>query len=210
MSNLEFGYEATAAADVAAVALDGTTFYFQVSRPATTLEPPAPPNPSPSMSETFRGTMRSLAAGVVLVTTTVDGRPWGVTVSSFTSLSVEPPRVLVSLMRNTASCQAIEELGVFGVDLLGDAHKAIAESGAARGAPKFLDPRTLAPGGTALAPMVKGALAHIDCELEQIFDGGDHAIILGRVVDVVTTHRHSSASPLVYFDGGFHHIGQPL
>ena len=155
--------------------------------------------------------MRALASGVVLVTTYVSGRPWGVTVTSCCSLSVDPPRILVSLMRETATCEAIEGGSTFGVDLLGDSHKRVAEFGAARGAPKFLDtPMLVGQGIDTAAPMVEGALSHVDCEAEQIFDGGDHAIILGRVLDVVSAPRHSSGSPLLYFDGDFHHLGSPL
>jgi 3-hydroxy-9,10-secoandrosta-1,3,5(10)-triene-9,17-dione monooxygenase reductase component len=58
--------------------------------------------------------------------------------------------------------------------------------------------------------MVEGALSHVDCELDEIFDGGDHAIVLGRVIDVVAAHPNSSGSPLLYFDGGYHHLGGPL
>ena len=149
--------------------------------------------------------------GVVLITTEIDGRPWGVTVTSCCSLSVDPPRILVSLMRNTATFKAIEAGAVFGVDLLGDAHKRLAQFGAARGVAKFLDdPMVVGQGLGTAAPMVEGALSHVDCEVDEIFDGGDHAIILGRVIDVVSAHPNSSGSPLLYFDGGFHHLGSPL
>jgi flavin reductase (DIM6/NTAB) family NADH-FMN oxidoreductase RutF len=113
-------------------------------------------------------------------------------------------------MRHTASCKAIEDSGTFGVDLLGDAHKRLAQFGSARGAPKFLDPQITTDRDRTLAPMVAGALSHVECEVEQIFDGGDHAIIVGSVLDVVLAHPRSSASPLLYFDGGFHHLGGPV
>lgn len=193
----------------AAEALDGSTIYV-FARPAIVPEPVELAGP-PTVSASFRETMRALASGVVLITTYVDGRPWGVTVTSCCSLSVDPPRILVSLMRNTATCQAIEGGATFGVDLLGNAHKRLAQFGSARGAAKFLDdPAVVVQGIGTAAPMVEGALSHVDCELDQIFDGGDHAIILGRVTDVVSAHPRSSGSPLLYFDGGFHHLGSPL
>jgi len=193
----------------AAVALDGSTYYLHVS--VTVRSEAATARPVRSVSDNFRETMRALASGVVLITTYVDGRPWGVTVTSCCSLSLDPPRILVSLMRTSASCQAIESGATFGVDLLGDSHKHLAEFGSVRGAPKFLDaPMRLARGSKTLAPMVEGALSHVDCEREQVFDGGDHAIIVGRVIDVIDAHPHSSASPLLYFGGRFHHLGGPL
>jgi flavin reductase ActVB len=208
---MDYGYEEPADTDAGAVALDGSTYFLHVRRMPGPGTPVAAARVAQApVSESFRETMRALASGVVLVTTYVDDRPWGVTVTSCCSLSVEPPRILVSLMRNTASCQAIEANGVFGVDLLGDAHKHIAQFGAARGASKFLDPAALGPEESSLTPMVQGSLSHVDCELEELFDGGDHAIIVGRVVEIVTTHGRSSASPLLYFDGGFHHIGHPV
>ncbi|MCW3012279.1 MAG: flavin reductase protein [Solirubrobacterales bacterium] len=207
---MEFIGEESYDANYSAMSLDGSAFYLYPSR--LTAAPPPPQAPSVrSVSDGFRETMRALASGVVLITTHVGGRPWGVTVTSCVSLSVDPPRLLVSLMRETATCKAIEEDRTFGVDLLGNDHKRVAEFGAARGAPKFLDDQMIAGLQTPTRmPMIKGSLSHVDCELEQVFDGGDHAIIVGRVVDVVSAHPHASASPLLYFDGDYHHLGGPL
>ena len=197
----------------AAIALDGSAFYLHADRLARVPRAHARASRTQALTDDFRQTMRTLAGGVVLITTYVGGRPWGVTVTSCTSLSVVPARIVVSLMRSTATCQAIEAGTVFGVNILGDAHKRLAQFGAARGAPKFLDADhglgVSTTSGT-LAPMVDGALSHLDCELDHVFDGGDHALLVGRVLGVVTAHPHSSASPLLYFDGGFHHLGSPL
>src|SRR4051812_47409177 len=76
---MEYIGEESYAADYAAVALDGSTFYLQPSR--LTPRPVAPPHQVPSVADGFRATMRALASGVVLITTAVGGRPWGVTVS---------------------------------------------------------------------------------------------------------------------------------
>lgn len=194
-----------------AVALDGTGFYVHAA-PSPSVRDTRPPQ-SPDLSEGFRETMRALASGVVLITTYVADRPWGVTVTSCCSLSVDPARILVSLMRTTATCQAIEAGGAFGVNVLGDAHRQVAEFGAVRGAPKFLDvdrDLRISAQARARAPMVDGALAYLDCRLDQLFDGGDHSVIVGRVLGLVTAHPRGSASPLLYFDGGFYHLGSPL
>jgi flavin reductase ActVB len=197
--------------DAAAVSLDGSALYIHVTRAPGLSREPALRQPWRSVSDRFRASMRALASGVVLVTTHVSGRPWGVTVTSCCSLSVEPPRILLSLMRGTATCQAIEANGVFGLALLGDSHRHVAELGAARGAPKFLDaPTRLVADTTGLAPVVEGALSHLDCELEQVLDGGDHAIIIGRVVGVDGDGMERDASPLLYFGGRFHVLGGRL
>jgi flavin reductase ActVB len=194
--------------DLGSVGLDGSPFYTRVdpvaNRGALRLE-------QLDSVIGFRETMRALASGVVLVTTYVGGRPWGVTVTSCCSLSVEPPRLLVSLMRNTVSFKTIEIGGCFGVDLLGDAHKRLAQSGAAPGQPKFIEPAALAEAPPGIrSPVVSGSLSHVDCEVERVFDGGDHAIIVGSVLAVSSVRPHSSASPLLYFEGGFYHLGGAL
>jgi len=195
-----------------AVALDGSGFYMHTAlSPVVRDVRPAPQ--APDLSEGFRETMRALASGVVLITTYVADRPWGVTVTSCCSLSVDPARILVSLMRTTATCQAIEAGCAFGVNVLGDAHKQLAQFGAARGAPKFLDLDSelgIRTPAQTLAPMVDGALAYLDCRLDRLFDGGDHSLIVGRVLNLVTANPRGSASPLLYFDGEFYHLGSPL
>lgn len=207
---MEFVGESIDRSDYAAVALDGSISYLQPSRQAPPAQVEHRRASVGAMAEDFRGTMRALASGVVLITTAVDGRPWGVTVSSCCSLSVEPARLLVSLMRGTASHRAIETGGTFGANLLGDAHRRLAQAGAAPGSPKFLDPQDIDDRRGTPSPMIDGALSFVDCEVERIFEVGDHAIIVGRVLDAVPPRPHSAASPLLYFDGGFYHLGGPM
>src|SRR3954463_3054633 len=114
----------------------------------------------------FTEAMSLLASGVVMVTTRLDGRPWGMTVSSFASVSAEPPTTLVSLQADTAGARAIEAAESFGVSILGRHHRAAACHGSRRGEAKFLegfvDPRT---GGAN--PAIAGALAHLDCDVTE-------------------------------------------
>ncbi len=83
--------------------------------------------------------MSHLASGVVLVTASIDGRPWGMTVSAACPICIEPPTMLVSLSSHTALARAVAETGRFGVNMLGEDALAVARFGAAVGQPKFLD-----------------------------------------------------------------------
>jgi flavin reductase (DIM6/NTAB) family NADH-FMN oxidoreductase RutF len=143
----------------------------------------------------FSDAMAELASGVVLVTSWIDGRPWGMTVTAFASVSADPPTVLVSLASTTASARSIAASGGFGVSLLGVQHRAAARRGAARGAAKFLE----AFGATRLAdagsPAVAGALAHLDCEVVEQVRIADHTVFFGRVENV---HVAPGGRPLVY------------
>ena len=90
--------------------------------------------------EALKEAMARLAAGVVLVTNWVEGRPWGVTVSSCTSLSMHPPLILVCLAEGAVSTKAIMEQQSFGVSILTGDQIDIANRGAAPGKPKFIHP----------------------------------------------------------------------
>jgi flavin reductase ActVB len=167
--------------------------------------PIADPAPSPSLA--FRDAMRGHAASVVMITTHVDGRPWGVTVTAVCSLSVQPPRLLVSLMRRTACCQSILASGSFGVSILSGDQEDVAVRGAHPGQPKFLDPSAMSAGDHEVtSPVIAGALSHFQCRVADVHDGGDHEIIVGQVTAVIGA-QGPSRSPLVYHDGGFRHLG---
>jgi len=153
------------------------------------------PSPGVARPADFTDAMAALASGVVLVTSWLDGRPWGVTVSSFASVSAEPPTVLVSLRSETASARAIAAAGRFGVSVLGRHHRAAARHGAKRGAAKFLE-RFSEEDGRGVNPSIAGALAHLDCDVTEQVQVADHTIFIGRVRDVRTA---VDGEPLVYF-----------
>jgi flavin reductase ActVB len=154
----------------------------------------------------FREAMSLLAAGVVMVTTRVDNRPWGLTVSACCSVSMSPPMLLVSLGSTTASAGAIEASGHFGVSILGERLIDAARFGSARGAPKFIDEfHDEASDERSATPVVAGAISHIDCAVVQTLPVADHVIFLGRVENVLGASR--SEDPLVYHDRRWHRLG---
>jgi flavin reductase ActVB len=143
----------------------------------------------------FTEAMSALAGGAVMVTSWLDGRPWGMTVTAFASVSADPPTILVSLRSDTASARTIDATGSFGVSILGRRHRAAARHGSARGATKFLE-RFADPRADTLSPEVAGALAHLDCEVAERMEVADHTILIGRVHDV---RIGIDDEPLLYF-----------
>ena len=132
----------------------------------------------------FLAAMSELASGVALVTCHVGGRPWGMTVTAFTSVSADPPVVLVSLRSDGASATAIRSSRRFAVNILAEGQEVLARRGAAPGAPKFVDDLVIA-----------GALAHVDCELVRAVEIADHTVLFGRVV---AADVHHDGGALVY------------
>ena len=150
--------------------------------------------------------MRRTAAGVAIVTTLRGGAPAGVTVSSFGSLSAEPPSVLVCLNGESRTLDAILESRLFAANVLADDHTKLAEafSGAVPSDQRFSHGhwRTLQTG----SPVLEGALASFDCRLARTFEFGTHHILIGEVVAV----QVGEARPLVYHARTYGRFGEGL
>lgn len=186
----------------------------EVARSADATRPDAP---EPGI-DAFKAAMRLLAAGVVMVTTRVHGRPWGLTVSSCISVAVSPPNVLVSLARATASRHTAVESGRYGVSLLRTSHKRLAEVTARPGTAKFIDGCLGAdriahgvPAGVA-TPVVAGALYHLDCLVAQTVEVSDHTLLIGKVEHVLAGAALDGrrGQPLVYVERAFRHLGERI
>lgn len=193
------------------VGLDGD---FTVQEVAGYLEPKdlaAPPG-APVEGEVFKLAMRALAAGVVIVTTRLDGRPWGLTISSCCSLTLEPPQIVVGLRSDSVSCRQILASGRLGVSILAADQKSLAERGAAVGVAKFMDEETTSPDGEGLhSPRVSGALFHLDCSVADHHPVSDHELVVGYVHHGTAGQPTSLVSgPLLYFDRQFWAMGDQL
>jgi flavin reductase ActVB len=178
----------------------------QPGAPAPT--PPAASAPPDAASARFREVMSHLASGVVLVTASVGGRPWGMTVSAACPICIEPPTMLVSLETRTALAQAVGATGRFGVNILGECALRVARFGSTIGQPKFLDDGLGVELGDrhAAEVMLDGALGHIDCEVVNQVAHGTHSIFLGRVREIGV---HDDAPlPLVHYRRGFWKLGK--
>lgn len=156
------------------------------------------------VTDSFRLAMSRLAAGIVMVTCYVDGKPWGLTVSACCSVSMSPPLILVSLGQGTASASAITDQRAFGVSVLGERLIDVARFGSSRGEPKFVEHLCAqAEDGACESPALDGAIAHVDCILEQRVPAGDHLIFIGRVCSVLLSEGDR---PLVFHDCSYHHL----
>ncbi len=147
----------------------------------------------------FRTAMRSFAAGVTVVTTRDgDGRPSGLTASAFTSVSLNPPLVLVCVDHGATAYPALRAHGRFAVNVLRREQEAVSRRFAESGGDKF-DGVPYHEGRTGL-PLLDGALATLECRVVEAHEAGDHTIFVGAVEAVSVT----GGRPLVYFHGGYH------
>jgi len=128
------------------------------------------------------------------------------TITSVSSLSVDPPSLIVSVNRESSSWPLLQRHGFFGVNFLGADQLDIAErfsgKGGLKGADRFAGAQWT--GSVSGVPLLVGALSAIDCEVEDIVERGSHAIVIGRVLDV----RNATAKPaLIYWQGQYVAVG---
>lgn len=130
----------------------------------------------------MRQTMGRFATGVAVITTEHDGVPHGMTVNSLTSVSLDPPLLLVCFNHGARSAEAVTAAGRFAVNILSSRQQPIAMRFARRGEDHFAGLGLEYDGHRV--PVVPSALAHLDCDVERVVEAGDHTIVFGRVVDV--------------------------
>ncbi len=162
----------------------------------------------PDISSTaLRGAMGRFATGVTVITArTGDGAPVGTTVSAVTSLSLDPPLVLVCLDRRSQTLSAVREHGAFAVNVLGAHHQDVSIAFARSANRAAWDDLSHADGTTG-SPMLDGAHVALDCRIESITEGGDHEILIGRVVDL--RHGDDTGEPLLYYGGQYAALAGP-
>ncbi|MGY4477088.1 flavin reductase family protein [Bradyrhizobium sp. USDA 3364] len=150
----------------------------------------------------FRGAMRHLTGGVSVITAGRGKGISGMTVTSVTSLSVDPPSLIVSINRAASSWPLIARHGAFGVNILTADQLDIAERFTGKGGLKGADRFTGAEWTTRASgvPLLVGALAAVDCEVEEIIERHSHAIVIGRVLDVIASERTAA---LAYWHGEY-------
>ena len=142
----------------------------------------------------FRNALGRYPTGVAVVTAVESERLRGITVSSFTSLSLDPPLVLWSIAKSSRRYQTFTKAPEFTVSVLGEDGRAAAETIAAGD-----DVETVPLEDGDGPPAIAGALAVFHCRREWLYDGGDHVVIVGRVLGF----RHRDGNPLVFCDGRY-------
>ena len=147
----------------------------------------------------FRDAMGSFATGICAVTANnAGGEAIGMTVNSFSSLSLDPPLVLVCLGVESARSQAIINSGRFNISVLSDQQMDVSNHFAQPGQGLAAD--GMVETGANGAPVVPGSLAQIECDVEAKHPGGDHVILVGRVTRLTTD---PGGEPVLYFRGRY-------
>src|SRR6266542_3693125 len=155
----------------------------------------------------FRNAMRELTGGVSVITAGRGRDISGMTVTSVSSLSVDPPALIVSINRESSSWPLVKRYGFFGVNILTSDQIDIAErftgKGGLKGVDRFAGARWMTC--TSGVPLLVGALAAVDCEVEDIVERHSHAIIIGRILNVEVSARTAA---LAYWQGRYVAIDQ--
>lgn len=146
----------------------------------------------------FRDTLGCFATGVTIITTVdSEGGPVGLTANSFSSLSLDPPLVLFCLDRNVVSFPAFHSNRHFAVNILGadqeDMSRRFAQSG-----PEKWNGVAFETWDTG-CPILAGCIATLECNIDSIYEGGDHVIIVGEVVRIA----NGGGTPLAFFRGRY-------
>ena len=154
----------------------------------------------------FRKILGNFATGVTIVTTRDDeGQPYGVTVNSFTSVSLDPLLVLVCLHNRVGGLDFFFRSRVFAINILSAKQATLSDHFARSGGDRS---RYLNWEGALGAPLIRGCPAGLECELETTLPGGDHTILIGRVVNGRLSGQ--PRDPLLFYRGKYHEIGTAI
>ncbi|EJW13547.1 Nitrilotriacetate monooxygenase component B [Rhodovulum sp. PH10] len=152
----------------------------------------------------FREALGRFPTGVAVVTAcAADGEPIGMTINSFSSVSLDPPLVLFSIARRAKSFAAWQAVSHYAVNVLAEDQEALSNRFAKAGPDRFAD--LAVEAGPHGLPLFRGALAVLVCEAHARYDGGDHEIFLGRVT-ALSTAEPAGGAPLVFFSGRYRRL----
>ena len=153
--------------------------------------------------ELLRETLGLFPTGIAVVTAkAADGALYGVTVNSFSSVSLDPPLVLFSLSRGLHTLAALLSAEAFAIHFLREDQQHLSARFAKSSSNKWEGLRRRA--GVTGSPVLEPALALLECCLYAQYDGGDHVILVGRITHI---EKDTGGNPLVFFRGRYHTIG---
>jgi len=151
----------------------------------------------------LRNALGRFATGVCVITADPEGfTPFGMTINSFSSVSLDPPLLLWSLQNNSDCVRAFEKATRFAVNILTADQRDISKHYSKRG-DHDLAPEHYVMGKAGL-PILKNTLASFECEIWQRYDGGDHVILVGKVLAM--ENSGGDAKPLLFFSGGYQEL----
>ena len=150
----------------------------------------------------LRRAFGNFATGVTIVTTLdADGEPRGFTANSFTSVSIDPPLLLVNIARSSYGCETFTNAGGFAVNILSHAQRELSNRFASAGADKFAG-----VGWTSErtgSPLIDGVVAWFDCATFEQVEAGDHVVLIGRIL----AYSHNTGAPLGFCRGAYVSFG---
>lgn len=148
----------------------------------------------------FRHVLGQFCTGVTIITTIHDEQPVGFACQSFAALSLDPPLVLFCPTKVSRSWTAIESSGRFCVNVLHENQQDVSARFGSKEPDKFAGVEwSLSPTGS---PIIEGTLAHIDCTVESVHDGGDHFVVFGRVRSLSDVPKRKPR-PLLFYRGEY-------
>jgi flavin reductase (DIM6/NTAB) family NADH-FMN oxidoreductase RutF len=149
----------------------------------------------------FRSIIGHFATGVTVITTAAGEEMQGMTANAVTSLSLDPTMILVCVEKNTHTHGVLERGGVFAVNILAAHQQDVSRLFAKRAEPEIgtLRGQRFIIGATG-APVLEDCLAYLDCRVAEVFEGGDHSIFIGEVVEAAVV---SDAKPLLFYRGKY-------
>ena len=149
----------------------------------------------------FRSIIGQFATGVTVITTAAGEEMQGMTANAVTSLSLDPVMLLVCVEKTTHTHGLLERSGAFAVNILGEHQETVSRLFAKKAEPEIgsLRGQRFRLGETG-APILEDCLAFLECRVEEVLDGGDHSIFLGRVVDEAIVN---DVKPLLFYRGGY-------
>jgi flavin reductase (DIM6/NTAB) family NADH-FMN oxidoreductase RutF len=160
--------------------------------------------------DTFRRVLSHFAAGVTVVTTTDEsGNPYGLTATAFSSVSLDPPLVLVCVDRQSETHPHFTKSQAFAVNFLAEDQEEHSRRFAVSGGDKFRG--LLYRRGTTGVPLLEGSLGYVECRLQNAVEAGDHTIFIGEVVAAGCASEEDGPSvpsrPLLYYRSRYHRLG---
>lgn len=151
----------------------------------------------------FRDVLGCFASGITVITTMSGDEPVGMTCQSFSSVSLDPPLVTFIPSRTSRAWPMIQRSGRFCVNVLAADQEQVSAQMATRGIDKFAG-LSWRPAAATGSPVIDGTLAHLDCTIHGVHEGGDHYLVVGRV-EHLEMHAEDAAAtePLLYFKGRY-------
>ncbi len=160
-------------------------------------------NPEPARIDPrlYRRTCAQFTTGITVVTTLDShGHPHGMTVNSFSSVSLDPPLVLVSVDLRNAILGHFISTSWFAINVLAEHQEDLSRRFSSAAENRFLGLEWSA--GISGAPLLEGVLAQLECAVVRTFEAGDHTVLIGEV----RSASHRQGKPLVYFDSAYRHL----